>query len=44
MLWVTTLPAPITVPRPMVTPPRIFTSEAIQQSLSTVMGAPYSRS
>ncbi|KAG0123534.1 hypothetical protein HOY82DRAFT_495188, partial [Tuber indicum] len=40
--FVTTLPAPTVLPRPILTPGRIVTFPASQQSSSIVMGAPYS--
>ncbi|KAH9898930.1 hypothetical protein F4778DRAFT_177860 [Xylariomycetidae sp. FL2044] len=42
MSFVTTLPAPMVHPRPMVTPGRTMTLPPIQQSSPIVIGAPYS--
>lgn len=43
MSWVTTAPAPITQPSPMVTPPQTVTLLANQQLLPMVIGAPNSK-
>jgi len=43
IFFVTTLPAPITLPSPIVTPPQTTTLAANQQSFSIVTGFAYSR-
>jgi hypothetical protein len=43
MSFVTTLPAPITHPSPMVTPPQTTTLDASQQLSFIVIGFAYSR-